>query len=533
MNSRTITTIKIIFPAAVIALLVTFLSPSWMTNDDPAMSMIAHGYGAAQKPSPLIYFSNLYWGKIVQAIPTIGGWHGYSIATAITIVISISVSWAAIISEKRNFLLSASIIVCVLIYPILFPQFTLTAGMAACAAILSLKKYLHHLNSTWLAISLLLGITSFLIRPLELFFVCLVALPLINWRSLLSHKQAWGAGAVFLILISFATIQNNRSYNAPEWDYFNKNLPTIQKITGWSYAEELKNDEKLLKKHSLSPIDVELAYRWMWFDIDQTKFDNLQNAIDQISNRSKLNAGWQERVMKAINALFSKEIIFLTLFAAIAATFIKAKTLWVSWAIFICAIAIIGALGRPGEIRIYIPVISLLLMSSIFYKDDNHTDICNWKVLLALILSLLHASNLISESLNREKSHHEMLAKFQNLNTENYVAGYYSTLKANHIFALDKSAKISSNFNNLYLFGWPALMPHSVSYDAENKGAGFKAKFHSPNGVWIIINSTKLLESYCHEKGFKFETLKKRSTQTGHARKIRCSETLNSATATP
>ncbi|WP_420600106.1 hypothetical protein [Neptuniibacter sp.] len=526
MDSKAKKLLVFAIPTIAFTLAVYFFSPSWMTNDDPAMSMITHGYGAVEIPSPLIYFSNLYWGKIIQTIPSFGGWHGYSFATAATLLISITIAWVAITLEEKSLWLTLPILLGVLSYPILFPQFTLTAGISACAAILCLKRYTYKFNTTWLVLAVLLGIISFLIRYLEMFFVCLVALPVINWKVLLSRKSAWLACMIFISFASIATLQNNHAYTGPEWEYFNKNLTTIQKITGWSYAETLKQDEALLEKHSLSATDVELAYRWMWFDMDQTKFDSLKNAIDDIDKRSNLNDGWEFRAVKAIAALFSKEIIFLTVLALLLTISRSSKQLWASWALFIFAIGIIGAMGRPGEIRIYIPVISLLIMCSLFYHRTLTAPSCKWQTVLLIILVGCHVSQLTIESIKREKSHKQMLAKLQNLPTEDLVAGYYSTLKANHVFSLNGSAQISKDFKNLYLFGWPAIMPHSVAYNADKDQNGFKSKLLSNDGVWIVINSTKLLEQYCREKNLVFETLIKRSSETGSARKIRCNQPL-------
>jgi hypothetical protein len=40
--------------------------PFWESNDDNGMSMIAHGYGIAKTPSPLLLFQNVLVGYFLQ-----------------------------------------------------------------------------------------------------------------------------------------------------------------------------------------------------------------------------------------------------------------------------------------------------------------------------------------------------------------------------------------------------------------------------------------------------------------------------------
>ena len=80
-----------LFFFATTAIFVLFLclvfQPTWETNDDVAMSMVAHGYGLATIGTPHLIFSNIIWGYIVRAIPEINGVLGYSIATLGVLII--------------------------------------------------------------------------------------------------------------------------------------------------------------------------------------------------------------------------------------------------------------------------------------------------------------------------------------------------------------------------------------------------------------------------------------------------------------
>src|SRR5437667_5060333 len=74
--------------SAFVCLLCGFFNPRWETNDDVAMSMVAHGYGIAEYGSPRLIFSNVLWGAIVRSLPSIDGLLGYSFATLLSLAIA-------------------------------------------------------------------------------------------------------------------------------------------------------------------------------------------------------------------------------------------------------------------------------------------------------------------------------------------------------------------------------------------------------------------------------------------------------------
>ena len=78
----------LLITVVVFALTYGFFEPRWETNDDAAMSMVAHGYGIAAQASANLIFSNVLWGHIVQTLPSVNGVLGYSVATVCTLVVS-------------------------------------------------------------------------------------------------------------------------------------------------------------------------------------------------------------------------------------------------------------------------------------------------------------------------------------------------------------------------------------------------------------------------------------------------------------
>ena len=62
----------ILAPATFVFALCLFFEPRWETNDDVAMSMVAHGYGIAAVGMPNLIFSNVVWGYLVQGADYVG-----------------------------------------------------------------------------------------------------------------------------------------------------------------------------------------------------------------------------------------------------------------------------------------------------------------------------------------------------------------------------------------------------------------------------------------------------------------------------
>jgi hypothetical protein len=118
----------------IVSLCLAFV-PCWERNDDVAMSMIAHGYGLAAYGSPHLVFSNILWGYLARAIPTVNGVLGYSLAT---MGVLLAFGWAALyflIRLGAGYLIGLLAVSLLIALPTLIPQFTVNAGLMTVAAL--------------------------------------------------------------------------------------------------------------------------------------------------------------------------------------------------------------------------------------------------------------------------------------------------------------------------------------------------------------------------------------------------------------
>ncbi len=145
-------------------LIYAIFEPRWETNDDIAMSMVAHGYGIAAQASPNLVFSNTVWGEIIQLIPEINGLTGYSIATLVVLLTSACAILFFLRALGAGILISTAAISLIILRTAVFPQFTINSGLLTCASVLALLDYNKSHKKTSLILFGALGYFGYLIR---------------------------------------------------------------------------------------------------------------------------------------------------------------------------------------------------------------------------------------------------------------------------------------------------------------------------------------------------------------------------------
>lgn len=204
-----------------VSTLCLFFEPTWETNDDVAMSMIAHGYGIAASSSPKLVFSNIIWGYIVRLTPNINGILGYSIATYGILIICGAVIFLALRKVGLSCVIAFSICTLLLVRPILFPQFTINAGLLTVCAVVCWYIYGAQGTKSTLIVGSILAFFGCLIRSHEFLLVLLVAAPLLPWTKL---AKDWFTKVIALGLVSSisgAFYLDHRAYENDEWQKFN------------------------------------------------------------------------------------------------------------------------------------------------------------------------------------------------------------------------------------------------------------------------------------------------------------------------
>lgn len=268
--------------AIFVLLLCLFFAPRWETNDDVAMSMVAHGYGLAAVGSPNLIFSNVLWGYLVRAIPEINGVLGYSIATLSVLITVGTVVIYGLFRIGLGYVACLSALVLILVRPVLFPQFTINAGLLLVGTIICWQLYAQQNDRRALVAGCLLAFLSYLVRSQEFLLILFVALPWLPWRALLLHRSAKIALLALVSAIAVSEVIDHQAYQGDEWKAYNELNPVRAPFTDYGAGRHLELRPDILERHGYSINDIDLISSWFFVDSDVANPHDLQAMLTEL-----------------------------------------------------------------------------------------------------------------------------------------------------------------------------------------------------------------------------------------------------------
>lgn len=481
---------------ALVALLCLFFEPRWETNDDIAMSMVAHGYGLASVPSPHLVFSNVIWGSLIRAIPEINGILGYTIATISVLIIAGVVVLFALLRLGTNFAVGGLILLLILVRPVLFPQFTLNAGLLSVAAITCWILYVRHQDQLILWGGCTLAFLSYLVRSHEFILVMAVALPLVPWRSLFQHRSSQLAFIVLCSAIVIAAIVDHQVYQGKQWNAFNELNPVRARITDFGADNNLKSHPEVLRRYDYSTNDIDLIRTWFFVDPGIANPVALTSMLDEIRplpiRSDSITNGWL-----GIKALWSPKLSVLFLAALVLTCLQPSWRVAMSWMACVGAVFSLGLLGRPGIIRVYVPLLSLLLIAP-FLAGQGAIVYKRLSMVGLMLAVLFNTSQVFSESKMLQIDSENIRKVFANFPTDPVVI-WGSSFPFEALYPVITSS--DARAYQLYGLGVFTLAPFSVAWAEDKKGRDLTGQLIGETGVPIIATeySFRLLDTYCRE----------------------------------
>ena len=501
--------------AIVIISLCLIFNPVWQTNDDVAMSMIAHGYGIAAYGSPNLVFSNVLWGYVVRAIPSVNGVLGYSLATMVVLLVF---GWATLYFLLRlgaGYFLSLLAVALLLILPTTFPQFTVNAGLLTVAAIVGWQVYARLGGAGILLISCLLAFLGYLIRSAEFLLVLGVALPLLPWRVLRAQRQMQIAILMLGVTIASAAAFDYWSYSGLEWRHFKEiNAATSPFI---DYGIGKHTDTQLLARHNYTQNDIHLISRWFFADPHLTDAKSLNALLSELPRQDiNLQFGFV-----AINALFGNVLLPVILSALLLLGLMPRWRLVFLWVLCLVALFTLGSLGRPSQLRVYVPLASLLLIAPLMVGDCKRM----WQrylstlTLLAALVGSIYI--LLSEASMHEQKVRQVQRDVSALPAEIMVSW---AMSFPYQFAFPVlSNDLNSRNIRLHSLDFFTLAPFSVATAEQKAGREMVQRIRTAEGVPIIAIDSFVnnLRIYCKEHlngRFYEKTAQKNSPLIRHVR---------------
>lgn len=487
-----------LFVAILIFSLCIAFNPRWATNDDVAMSMIAHGYGLAAYGSPNLVSSNVLWGFLVRAIPSINGVLGYSLATLASLLVF---GWATLYfllllgAGLLPGLLAISLLIA---QPTLISQFTVNAGLLTAAAVIGWQVYARLGGIGNLVAACLFAFFGYLIRDKEFLLVLGVALPFLPWRALREQRQMQIAFLFLSVAIASAAAFDRWSYSGTEWQHFHEMNPIRASVIDFGASKYLKQRPSLITRYGYSQNDINLLQNWFFVDPQISDPKTVNAMLDELGPLP-LQKGSIQSGFVAIKAFISPLLLPLFLSALLLFALMPRWSVAFVWLFCIGALFAIGVTGRPGVLRIYIPLLSLLLVAPLMFEKYRE-GARQWLTTLILITTCVGtAYMLITDSRISRQLSQQVQSDILGLPTGTIVswAEDFPFELAFPVFASD----ISSHNIRLYGLDSFTFAPFSVARTEQTAGRGILERLRTATGIQIIASPRRLemLSIYCRE----------------------------------
>ena len=490
---------SLVWVAFLIAIVSFAFDPRWETNDDVVMSMIAHGYGLAAYGSPNLVFSNVLWGYLVRAIPAINDVLGYSIATLATLLV---IGWAMMYFLLRlgaGYLASLLAVILILARPTLFPQFTINAGLLTVVAVMGWQVYARLGGGGNLMLACLLAFFGYLIRGNEFLLVLVVALPMLPWRALKERRQMQSAILLLIMAIVAAEAFDYWSYSGAEWQHFLEFNSVRIPFTDYSAGDIIKQNQYIMQRYGYSQNDINLVRDWFFVDTQIADPKSLNEMLAELGSIPMPGRSVQSG-LDALKALANPILLPLLLPAFVLLLLRPRKSVALAWAICLIAFFLIGIMGRPGILRIYVPLLSLLFIFPIAvnkYKEGFR----QWIVILTIFVACVGNAYVLVPQAQESMQWTDQVRK----DIHYFPVG--PTVAWGYSFPYEQAFPVLANdlgARKIALYGLDAFTyaPFSVAAVEHKSGRGVIRRLQSAEGVPVIAydNFVNELRIYCWER---------------------------------
>jgi hypothetical protein len=496
--------------AAYLFLLCLIFEPRWETNDDIAMSMVAHGYGLAAVGSPNLIFSNVIWGYLVRVLPNVNDILSYSIATLASLLLAGTTTLYFLQRLGVEKWASIVIVFLILLRPTIFPQFTINAGLLTVAAFLGFWAYSRSGGLWLLFIASILAFLGYIIRSQEFLLVLAITLPLLPWDVLRKNRQLQIAFLGIFISIVSAVIFDLYSYSGNEWQHFHKINSARAPFTDFGAGDQIKNYPAILDHYHYSVNDIDLIKNFFFVDPKIADPQALRSMLAELGPLLFVNGSILSG-FESIKALLSTNTLPIFLTATLLFILKPKWTMVFSWGIFLSTLFLMGLWGRGGILRVYIPLLTFLCIAPLVYLYTPSKDVSNGKrlnktkvrqligVFITIAAFVFNYLAIAPQTTESKENIRNAQAGILGLPTEVLVS-WGVGIRIESIFPVLANNPQARNLK-IYPFGVFTHAPFSISYFEESNGRGFIQRLRSAEGVPIVAYSHNIdqLRTWCTE----------------------------------
>ena len=495
-----------IWALGLIATAYIVYSPVFQTNDDVTMAMRVHGFGQFASATPYIVYSNILWGVLLYALPSIAGYLAYA---WVTMMLMFCISWGITYFLLRSpvpvgiaLLLSTA----VLIRPLLSPQFTVTAGLCAVVFVLAVQRY-RSAPSPWLIGVMVLSATAaILVRIVMLPLVVVVIAPYfwLHGRTLI-RQVALIRVVIGLIVFGLCTLLVNAvaHQQQPEVARFHELYRLYQPLMNNGATNFFRLYPELIEGSGYSMNDLTLMARRFFVPgslIDAVPLRTLMNSY------TPFNGGFSNFThvfTSSMNQVSYQPYPFFLAIAIMSIGFKRDLNALFGYVLLVLVIVCICLTGRIVHDRVSYSLMSALLLFAVIQVQARHwKKTYAWVSSGALVLALVWSQGTTRTANNRKASkiHSLYVTDMKNIPTQSFVVWGAAALAFQQLYPL-KAMRDTAVPLGIHTLAMSAIQPQSVAYEQRAAGFDISQALRSPEGV--LITYPKLfrneLDTYCRE----------------------------------
>lgn len=509
---------------ALVATLATLFQPVWETNDDVAMAMVAHGYGFVSEGSANLLFSNVLWGMVVRSLDGLSGLQGYSLGTLGTLLVS---AWSLLYFLWRlgiSAWIALPAVIAALTWPILFPQFTMNAGLATTAAMLGFYAYGRTRSPALLVVSGLLALVGFLIRSLEFALVFAVSAPLLPWRLLLKDKTLQAFSTVLLFSCVAAHLFNMAAYQTPAWQAFSEFNHARAPYTDFGIGTRIVERPDILEAYGYSANDIGLVTNWFFEDPQLAQAGVLKSMVAELGpSLGPLSASRLDVMsgLQALSQLYTPRFIPLVFVAMLLVAPTPHLPLLASAGLAVTAAFGLGLVGANVHGRVLFPLVILVTMFAVARSGTGPSQWGRQVVAIIMMASAAYTLYAVPRLAYNSKARVGAAQALIAAHHDDILFVWGSGLDYEGAYPVRSTVQWRQAAPPLYALGVMAHAPFSVAAQQREQNQGMIDRLRWPGGIEVAMPDYSLarLRIFCQEH---LATELKMLSETGGVRRVTC-----------
>ncbi len=384
------------------ALIFTFFTPHFPTNDDVAMLLKVSGLLNGVVDSELIFSSSII-GKFLTLLYSSFNWYWYESYMVFALFVSYTALLELLINSGINRVFSIILFVIFFIlvgaFTIIILQFTIVAMIVSVIGIVLIQQYEKTGKLTQLVSGIILAFLGSLIRIESFYFAFFISMSIYCVRIItkdatfvktVKSKSLWISVFVFLTSSTISKIETNNS------DI--RELAGLgQNIMEYSILKNISEKEKtnILNTAGWSANDYNMMRNWFFVDTMVYSKDNYKKILSKLPPKAGEN--YRDGLKWIKNLILKDKLIWLVLgmgvfiiisfadkYKSLIACFVLTAT-----ALVLLVISFIWFKAPP--FRVYFPAFASVLIVALSYLAYNKTSIrvAKDKLILAILIPAL------------------------------------------------------------------------------------------------------------------------------------------------